>query len=161
MTDPGTDPGGNPPGGKSATLTASPSTVSQGGTVTLHGSGFLPGEDVVITLPTGGTMTVSADADGAFVATWKVPADQALGAAHFSARGLESGRTAEASVTVSGAATPVPVRPAPGATGAKGGLAVTGFDPGLLPVLTVLTLIAGSGLLLAARRRHGVTHDLE
>ena len=128
--------------------------MAPGDTVTLSGTGFLGGEKVVITLPTGGTVTVTADANGAFVTSWKVPADWAAGTARFTALGQESGRTAEASVTVqvSGG---VPGKGTPGVPGAKsgGGLAVTGAEVGPLVLLTILSLAAGAGALVVGRRR--------
>lgn len=82
------------------TLAATPSSVAQGGTVTLKGDGFTPGETVTIT-PAGGTaFTATAGADGTFTQTWTVPATQALGSLEFTATGGTSNKSAKATVTV-------------------------------------------------------------
>ncbi|WP_344186181.1 choice-of-anchor G family protein, partial [Leucobacter tardus] len=87
-----------------ATLTGTPNPVEQGGTVTLTGDGFDPGEDVTVTFPDGTTTTVTAEEDGTISTTWDVPADQELGDVTFTAVGGTSGQEATATVTVEAAA---------------------------------------------------------
>lgn len=84
-----------------ATLAAAPNPVVPGGTVTITGGNFAPGEAVTLTLPascavTGGTPVV-ADGSGNFTVTCAVGAGVADGTAlNFSATGNDSGRSATA-----------------------------------------------------------------
>ena len=84
-----------------ATLTAAPNPVMPGGTVTITGGNFAPGEAVTLTLPascavTGGTPVI-ADGSGNFTVTCAVGASVADGTAlNFSATGNDSGRSATA-----------------------------------------------------------------
>lgn len=88
-----------------ATLTASPNPVAAGGTVTLTGGNFAPGEPVTLTLPAVCAVTsgvpVVADGSGAFTVTCTVGAAVPDATAlNFSASGNSSGRTATAQTEV-------------------------------------------------------------
>lgn len=90
----------------------------QGGTVQVTGGEFVAGETVTITLPGGGTTTVTAGTDGTISYDWTVPATQTPGSVSFTAEG-ESGRTATDTATISLAAatlTPSPTIVEPGGT---------------------------------------------
>ena len=129
----------------SAPLTSSDTdgAVTAGQQVTLSGKGFLPGSTVELIVYSSpvklGTATVSAD--GTFSATVTVPKDLEDGVHHLVASGVDADgnvRNLVVEVTVSGG-TAV--------------LAFTGFEP--LPYLAggLLAIAAGTGLLLAGRRR--------
>ncbi|WP_164884471.1 hypothetical protein [Leucobacter muris] len=130
-----------------------------GGAVSLTGTGFLAGENVIVTLPDGSKRTVATDASGGFTTAWVVPAGFAPGLASFGALGDTSGRTANASATVLAQAGPGGGTPGtPGASGARpsaGGakLSTTGSDLAALAPAGALLLLAGAGVILASRRR--------
>lgn len=103
-----------------ATVTPSRSEVEPGGSVTLTGAGFLANESISLTLA-GVTVTVQADADGAFRVERVVPAGSAPGTAAVEAAGQSSGLVAAASIAVTAAPSPTPTpvptaTPAPSAT---------------------------------------------
>ncbi|GAA1783622.1 choice-of-anchor G family protein [Leucobacter iarius] len=81
-------------------LTATPSSVEQGATVTLKGDGFTPTETVSIAPGAGTPVTATTGNDGTFTKTWAVPANQALGSLEFTATGGTSNKVAKATVTV-------------------------------------------------------------
>lgn len=133
-------------------MTANPGTVRAGDTVTLTGTGFQPGENVIVTLPDGSKRTVATNGSGTFTTAWVVPTGFAPGNAAFGARGDTSGRTANASVIV--VAQGVPGGGTPGRTGGSGAkLATTGAELGSLAPVSALLLLAGAGVFLASRRR--------
>lgn len=133
-------------------MTANPGTVRVGDTVTLTGTGFQPGENVIVTLPDGSKRTVATNGSGTFTTAWVVPTGFAPGNAAFGARGDTSGRTANASVIV--VAKGVPGGGTPGRTGGSGvKLATTGAELGALAPVSALLLLAGAGVFLASRRR--------
>ncbi len=81
-------------------LTATPSSVEQGATVTLKGDGFTPTETVSIAPGVGTPISATTGNDGTFTKTWAVPANQALGSLEFTATGGTSNKVAKATVTV-------------------------------------------------------------
>ncbi|HEY0238245.1 MAG TPA: family 43 glycosylhydrolase, partial [Friedmanniella sp.] len=143
-TDP-TDPGGpgDPadPAGAGLVLEGS-SVVVPGGSITVRGSGFVPGESVVLELRSEPVRlaTVAADAAGAFRVTVVVPVSVPVGEHRLSAIGQESGRVVSVAVTVVAAGPP----------GSGGRLAATGA--GVAGVLAVALGLVAAG---AALRRRG------
>lgn len=87
-----------------ATLTVTPSTIRVGGTATAIGTGFLPGETITVTVILGSLsaplVTVTADANGNYIATQTLPAIVFPGVYTLVARGQTSGAMASAAVTV-------------------------------------------------------------
>lgn len=89
------------PGAVSPSVTVDPSEVNPGDTVTVTGEGFLPGEEVVVTIdPSGESVTVTADEDGAFSVEVTIPEDAEPGDFTATAVGQESERTASDDFTV-------------------------------------------------------------
>lgn len=123
------------------------SSGSVGGTSSTTVSGFLPGENVVITLHSDPIYlgTVQADSTGSGTLTFAIPAVEA-GSHTIVAVGQTSGRTALVPFTVTAAA--------PRATSPKAdNLAATGSEPAPLAALAALMVLLGAGALAAARRR--------
>jgi hypothetical protein len=91
-----------------------PSTreVSAGGTVTLHGSGFLPGERVTIRLRGGGAVlgTTVAGPDGTVQAEIQIPRGTATGTARVDLVGDSSAAVADMELQVAAEQSPVPQR---------------------------------------------------
>ncbi|TWH75289.1 hypothetical protein JD78_03844 [Modestobacter roseus] len=122
--------------------------VVAGEKVTVTGKDFLPGstvELVVYSTPVKlGSVVVLAD--GTFTAEVTLPKELANGVHHLVATGVDVNgdvRTLVVEVTVSGGV----------ATAAVAGLASTGVTPAPWLAGGALTLLAGGGLLVAARRR--------
>jgi hypothetical protein len=149
--------------------------VSAGAEQTLAGSGFVPGEDVVIALTAPEPValdTVVADAAGAIGATFRVPADAPPGEHTVTATGQTG--TASAVFTVVAAPAPEPIpepTPVPGdrdpagpggagtgtgspTAGPGGGLAATGVLAHTWASLAA-GLIGTGGALVHQRRRLG------
>lgn len=74
------------------TLTASPSTVAQGGSVTVSGSGFAPNASVSLTLFSDPVAlgTLTANASGAISGSVTIPANAATGAHRIEAKGANN-----------------------------------------------------------------------
>lgn len=128
-----------------ANLTVSDSTPGAGGQVTVTGTGFAPGANVVITFEsTPVTLaTVTADAGGAFSTVVTIPANATPGAHTIKATGAGAGGgtlVLSAQVTVGGAS--------------GGTLAKTGAN-GILPLLLVAAglVLVGGVLIVSVRRR--------
>jgi hypothetical protein len=81
------------------TLDISPAVVAVGESVTITGEGFQPGETVRITANGADVGDTDADGDGHFSETFPVEEVEA-GTYDFRAEGMESGRSADASVEV-------------------------------------------------------------
>jgi hypothetical protein len=116
------------------------SVVAPGGSLSVSGTGFTPGERVAIELhSTPVTLALStADATGAIAAEVTIPAGTEPGEHTIVLTGLDSGRTASAAITVTQAA-----------TGAAAALPATGAA---LPVgLMVLggALAIGGGVIVS------------
>jgi titin len=139
-------------------LTGNPSVLAPGATVTLTGFGFAPNSTVSLYLYSSPVLldTVDTDVDGEFSQAVTIPADSALGDHHLVAAGLDASAdplyltSAIRLVTAGGP-------PSGGAPSGDGPtdetLAFTGFDAGPITVVGVLTLLAGTGLLLIGRKR--------
>lgn len=130
----------------SATITVTPTTVVQGGSVTVSGAGWAPNCTMTVAVANG-TVTVTTDANGNFSVVVST-AGLALGAN--TATATQGGLSLSASFTVVGAAvtpTTVPV--------STGSLPTTGSNTSVL-VSGALGLVAVGGLLvLFARKRRG------
>lgn len=136
-------------------LSASPVAIEQGGVTTLTGSGFAPGENVIVEL-FDEARVVEADESGGFTADFTAPDDQPLGTATATAEGAVSQTSRTASIEiVEGAFAPeitiVPGSAAPGGTVVIGG---SGFQPGEIVTVVIGGQPAGSG---AADADGGVT----
>lgn len=136
------------------------STVTAGGSLAVVGTGFVPGEEVVVTLFSEPVLlaTLTADEDGGVAAVVTVPAATPTGAHTIEVLGVVSERQATAPLDVTGG-TPGPVTAvgdptgaAPGVGGDGGGLAATGVAPAATLLMALLVLLAGA-LVLALRRQ--------
>jgi 5'-nucleotidase len=131
-------------------ITLSATSVAAGGTVTVNGSGFDAGLDLVIELRSTpvqvGTVTVAGD--GTFAVSVTIPKNTPVGA-HTLAVIQPDGAEATAALTVTAAA-------GNGGSGdgtAGGELGVTGADPTPYLVVAALLLLLGAAFVLARRRR--------
>ena len=127
-----------------ATTSVAAASLAAGKQQTISIGGFLPGEMVhgVLHSTPVDLGTVQADANGVATFTFTVPAGFEAGTHTVEMRGLTSGITAEATFTVTAAAT------------TSGGLAYTGTD--VLPLLAVgggLLAAGAAAVSVAARRR--------
>ncbi|WP_092558319.1 copper amine oxidase [Herbiconiux ginsengi] len=140
--EPSSPPAG---GGEGATLALGSTKLIRGESFTLSGGGFAAGEDVAVTLHSDpiSVGTLKADGVGELSGTLTLPATAPLGAHTLRAVGSDSGRSAEAAVTVSGAS-------GAGALANTGGTIVGGSILG-----GILLLVVGA-LLLVKRRRAAV-----
>jgi len=112
-------------------------TLEPGGTVTIEGGGFHPGEEVELVVHSTPTSlgTVTANASGGFTTTRTVPSSVAPGPHTLTATGLSSGRTFGASLALN--------------------MPATGADLGGPAAIAGLLLLLGGGLVLARRARRG------
>ncbi len=136
-------------------LTAS--NAVQGGTVSLTGSNFVPGEDVTISLPDGTTVVVTADSTGGITSQWAVPHTTAPGAVNFVATG-ESGRTASATAQITRAVATLSASPNPVEPGNTVTLTGGNFAPGEAVTLTPpASCIISAGLPVTADQNGAFT----
>ncbi len=129
-------------------LTVSSSVVAAGGTLTVAGEGAEPGATVIFTFASEPVVvaTTTADAEGAFSATFKVPADAEPGLHTISA--TSNGvvlATVEVRVTAAAAAAATEAE--------ESALAFTGANALLKVGIGAGLVLAGAVLLLAIRRR--------
>ena len=138
-----------------ASIAASSGSAVQGGTVTVTGSGFAPGETVALELHSDVVALgeTTADATGAVSAVVTVPASAPVGAHHIVAIGRTSQRTASTALAVT-AAEASGGGAGDGATGGSpaGGAAAPVGSSGAAPSELAATggAFAGGGVLLAA-----------
>lgn len=144
----------------SATMTATPSTVAAGGTLTVTGTGFTPCAPVALNLHSDpvALATVTADATGAFSSPVTIPADTTPGS--HTITGTSGTVNGIVSITVT----------APGATSSSAGgsssssaavtpaqsggpLAFTGAHAALYGGLGLMLVLAGGAVAYLARRR--------
>jgi hypothetical protein len=125
-----------------ATVSVNPASVAAGGTVTVTGAGFQPGETVRVQLTSnppllqpsnppqfgGPTLTTAtANGSGSFTATnVTIPSDQPAGGFAVGAVGGTSGRTAFTPLTITAAQTPATVSVNPTSVAAGGTVTITG-----------------------------------
>jgi hypothetical protein len=81
-------------------LNSSLAFVNPGGSVTLTGSGFAPGEAVALSNSNGATQGVTANSSGSFTTTFGTSSAQPAGTITFTAQGATSKATASTTVTV-------------------------------------------------------------
>lgn len=136
------EPCARPPEPGKPTATLSASTVAPGGTLTVEGTGFTPGEPVVATLHSTPIElgTVTADADGVATLAFTVPADLEPGDHRVELVGQRSGVVVSVAFEVLGV-------DAPGALPATGRMTDTQAGTG------VGLLVLGATLVALARRR--------
>ena len=123
-----------------AAITLSRSAVELGGSLVVTGTGYQPGEEVNIVLHSTPVVLaeVRADDTGALRAGIIIPADTAIGEHRLVVTGADTGRSAEAPLTV--------VRSAEALPG-------TGFAGTPLALAALLALGGGGAALVIARRR--------
>jgi hypothetical protein len=125
------------PGGTATTtpvpgagLSTSPSQAAAGTSVTANGTGFQPGETVNVSFNGNQVGTPTADSSGNFSQGFTVPSNLAPGNYGLVATGQRSGKTANASFTVSTAAAGITLSATQGAAGSAFSLTASGFRPG-------------------------------
>lgn len=132
-----------------AQLSLSPSTVTAGGKVVIGGSGFVPGETVLLRL--NGTLVASMVADGSgtfggYVLT--LPAGTAPGAYSVTAAGATSNAQASAALTViataPSATAALSLNPRAALRGSRVEASGVGFVPGELVLITVNSAVVAS-----------------
>jgi hypothetical protein len=152
---PGTPPGNPPvdtgrpqyPPGR-CQLALSQSAAGRGETFQASGGGFVPGEQVTLSIAGNPVKTVTADSNGAFAADLTVPGNAPFGATQVAAAGANQTLTAAFEVTAA------PARTSSGREGAS--LPRTGVEIAATVALA-LVLIALGGLAVAwARERRQV-----
>ncbi len=134
------------------TVATPSSSVTNGGSTTVSGQGWMPGSTVTLAIhsTTQSLGTATAGSDGSFTADVALPCLDA-GSHTITATGTGadgSSKTASTSVTLSGGCDP-----------ATGTLPHTGSDS--TPMLTLVAglLLVGAVLLIAARRRSAMVQD--
>ena len=134
--------------------TLSKDAVKPGDAIDVTGAGFAAGESVRLEMHSDPVLlaTVVADADGSFAETVTVPADATIGAHEIVLLGAESGGEVRLALNVSVDGT-VPGETPAGDDDAPDEIATTGFEPGVLPYLGALALLAGIAMLLLRRTR--------
>lgn len=127
-----------------ASGTASASSVVLGGTTTVTGTGFTPGEQVTITLFSAPVLlaTATADSSGRVIQTITIPSDLEVGDHRIELVGVTSG----ARVTI-------PIEVLAVLSAQSGRLPATGRGTSEEAAVAVGLLVVGCGLVLAARRR--------
>lgn len=126
------------------TATASSTTIPLGGTTTVTGSGFTPGEQVTITLYSTAVLlaTATANGSGVVVQTVTIPADLEVGEHRIELVGLTSGAHASFQIEVLGAAVTAPDT-----------LPATGRHSGQEAAVGFALLALGATFVGASRRR--------
>jgi hypothetical protein len=141
-------------GPNAASITTSTSTIGPGGTVTVVGSSFVPGETITLVLhSTPVTLgTTTADPSGSFSANVTIPSDTPAGAHTVIATG-STGDSSTTDLTVTGATPSVAVAVA------TPDLPFTGADIAAVSSVGAIALALGGMLLLAGRRRRQVSQQ--
>ncbi|AJT41231.1 choice-of-anchor G family protein [Psychromicrobium lacuslunae] len=114
-------------------LTADPTSLPQGGTTTVTGTGYEPGETVTISGPcVTPPVTITADPSGGFSTPVTLSASCPVGPTTITAEGNVSQTPATATVTISGPAynTAITATPSSVPQGSSPVIAGTGFAPG-------------------------------
>lgn len=144
-----------------ASIRLSADEVEVGGVLQVVGSGFGPGESVVIALEDADPSLdrVMADGAGAFSLEVTIPVDAAIGDHRILATGEDTGLEAGADLVLVGASggeDPGSEDPGTGDSGQDdAGLAVTGSGYLVPAALAALVLLGAGGSLFLARRRRG------
>lgn len=134
--------------GCATTLVGNSSSVSQGGSLGLTGSGWVANESVNLTLHSTpvGVGTAQTDANGNFSATVTIPSNTPAGS-HYIEASDSYGNTATFAFTVTAAGG------GNNGGGSGGGLAGTGVAVVGIGALGVVLLVGGGLMLMAGRRR--------
>jgi hypothetical protein len=135
------------PAGQSITVT--PATVAQGGTINVSSSGWAPSSTVTITIDGTTTLgTLVADANGNVAGTFTVPSSVEAGAHQVQASGTgNDGQPLVLSTAISVTAAP------PTDTGNAGNLPRTGASVAGKVAAACALVLVGLGLVMVARRR--------
>lgn len=136
-------------GPSGTTLATNTSSIGPGGSLIVHGSGFVPNEEITLTLQSAPVIlaTTTADATGSFSTTVTIPSTTDPGAHTIVATGA-TGDSATTSITVTGAVVPIAT---------SRGLAFTGADIAAVSAVGAVALGLGGFLILSSRRRRTVT----
>lgn len=137
-------------GPNAAVITTSTSVAGPGGSLTVFGSSFVPGETITLVLhSTPVTLgTTTADASGSFSTNVTIPSDTPPGAHKLIATG-SSGDSSTTALTVTGGTATVAV--------ATPDLPFTGADIAAVSGVGAIALALGGVLLLAGRRRRQIS----
>jgi hypothetical protein len=137
-------------GPNAAAITSSTSTTGPGGSLTIFGSNFVPGETITFVLhSTPVTLgATTADPSGSFSMNVTIPSDTTPGAHTIVATG-STGDSSTTDLTVTGGTASVAV--------ATPNLPFTGADIAVVSGVGAIALAIGGMLLLAGRRRRQVT----
>jgi len=132
-------------GPNAATVTSNTSSIGSGGSLTVTGSNFVPGETITLDLHSTPVMldTTAADGTGAFTATVTIPSDAPPGAHTIVATGASGDAASTAITLVSSIST----------TGATPALAFTGADIAAVSAVGAVALALGGMLVLTGRGR--------
>jgi hypothetical protein len=159
VADPVQPPAPTPAGDGPTTAKAEESQVRAGGTQTVTGTGFTPGEWVhgVLHSDPIDLGMAQADAEGRVTFVVELPAGFQTGAHSVVLTGATSGRVATATFTVAEAAPAASVVPV--AAPASPELAYTGAEVGGVLLGGLALVGAGGALAVAGRRRRATTTD--
>lgn len=141
-------------GPTAAAITSSSSAVGPGGSLTVGGSGFVPGGAITIVLHStpvtiGGA---TANAAGTFSTVVTIPSDTTPGA-HEIIASDDAGDTVSIALTVTGSSTGIGATPAT----ATPDLPFTGADIAAVSGVGAIALALGGMLILTSRRRRHVS----
>jgi hypothetical protein len=147
-TPPGTtaEPGHTPPAGSTEPDRQPAGPVAPGGVVTVHGSGFAPGEPVLVSVPgsVDPLATVTAAPDGSVEAVVQIPRATGLGVLTLQLVGQRSAATAGLDLRVAARVAPVDSgTTSPPALAAGAALLMTGAALGVRAAFTPRTRTGG------------------
>lgn len=131
-------------------LALSQAAGQRGDTFQATGNGFVPGEQVSLSLGRQPLTTATADANGAFAATLTVPADAAIGRTEVLAAGQSQQLSAAFEVLGDNAAA------AAAPSRSSGTLPRTGAELAAIGLFGVVLTVGGALLVQATRRRREV-----
>jgi hypothetical protein len=136
-------------------ITVSISVVPPGGSLTVNGQGFQPGEGITLQLfSTPVTLgTTTADPTGAFSTSVTIPASTPVGNHTIVATGNTSGTTASTGIVVGTASTTGAGTGTSSGSSSGGSLAFTGADLAAMAGVGAIALALGGMLVFAGRRR--------
>ena len=136
-------------------LALSRSAAQRGETFRATGGGFVPGEEVTLSIAGRNAQRVIADSNGAFSVDLTVPDDAPYGATKVLASGANQQLSADFEVLAAGAAGS---DPAP-ATARRSGLVRTGSDAVGLASAGLSLVVVGGVLVMIVRRRRAAIAD--
>jgi len=132
-------------GPNAPTVTASTTSIGEGGSLTVSGTDFMPNASITIVLHSDPVTltTTTADATGSFSVVTTIPSDAAPGAHAIVATDTD-GDSASTALTVTGTTVPI---------AADSALPFTGADIAALTGAGAVALGLGGTMILAGRRR--------